>query len=107
MIATTKATIHLADPEEQVVVEVDGRDRRAFEIKGRRDLGLPHGDLQAQIKAAAESWMAWVCWHAATRTGEPVGSWAEFDARLVAVEPDDDGGDSSDADPTRPAASAG
>jgi len=104
MIGTTKATVHLADPEESLVVEVDGRDRRAFEVRGRRDLGLPMGELQEQIKAAAESWMAWVCWHAAKRDGLAVGTWQEFDARLVGVEPDED---SLPPDPTRPAASAG
>jgi hypothetical protein len=101
VIATTKATVHLADPEQQIVVEVDGRDRRAFEIKGRRDLGLPQADLQTQIKSAAESWMAWVCWHAAKRDGAEVGSWAEFDARLVGVEPEED--DPVPMDPTKPA----
>lgn len=98
-----KATVHLADPEEQLVVEIDGRDRRAFEILGRRDLGLPQGPLQDQIKANAESWMAWVSWHAARRADLATAEkWPAWNARLVAVEPDQDTLDT--LDPTPPAA---
>ena len=102
-----KATVHLADPEEVLVLEMDARDRRAFELRGRKDLGLnPVGDLQSQIKAVSESWMAWCCWHAAVVRGgrsDLPATYAEWDARLVAVVPEDTG----DEDPTGPAASAG
>lgn len=106
MIGTVKATLHLADPEDQVVVEVDGRDRRAFELRGRRDFDLPpFGDLQAQIKSMSESWMGWLCWHAlAVRGGqEQYGTWPEFNNRLVAVVPDEEAPQTGD-DPTGPAA---
>ena len=104
MIGTTKATVYLADPEEQIAVEVDGRDRRAFEMTGRKDLGLPpFGDLQAQIKSMSESWMAWLCWHAlAVRGGDSsYGTFEAFAGRLVAVDPDSNA-EAAD-DPTRPA----
>jgi hypothetical protein len=103
VIGTIKTTLYLADPEEQVVVEVDGRDRRAFEMKGRKDFGLPpFGDLQAQIKSMSESWMAWLCWHALVVRGgqSQFGDWEQFEARLVGVEPDEQ---ATGDDPTQPA----
>lgn len=104
-----KVTVHLADPEETVIVDVDGRDRRAAEMSLGRILGRPASvpwvDL---LQTAPETALAWQAWHAARRTGEPFGSadWQTAEARILELEidPADETAGEILPDPTKPAA---
>lgn len=97
-----KATVILADPEERHEVEIDGRDRRAFE-RAIPKLDLPVRAVKDVAGACPETYVAFLAWHALTRGGLDL-TFPAFETRLVEVI-----GVSQDAteDPTMPAASAG
>jgi hypothetical protein len=103
-----KLSIELVDPTETLAVEVDGRDRRAFELLGAKALGLPAGlSLQTATQAYPENYLLWLGWHAATKRGErqDLGAWDTFTDRVAEVEPEEHAGAADDlGDPTRPAA---
>jgi hypothetical protein len=100
-----KAGITLCDPEESLAVEIDARDRRAWEVKGRKACGLPAGPLRDVIREAPETYVAWIAWHAAAVRGgrKDLGDFAAFDARLAEVSDFDAGEDELLGDPTGPA----
>lgn len=109
MIGATKSTVHLADPEEEIVVETDGRDRRAFEQRGWMDLGMQRPtNVQEFIASHPETWIAWTAYNALTTRGgrDDLGKWKAYEQRVVAVVPDA-ATEEGVGDPTRPAASAG
>ena len=82
-----KVVLGLSDPEEQFTVEVDARDRRAFERAGANALGLK-GALQDEIRRIPDSYIAWLSWHAARRTGLIDVGYDDFDKRLTDIDPD-------------------
>lgn len=84
-----KVLVLLSDPESRLPVEIDARDRRAFERDGTAALKLK-GQLKDIIHAAPETYVAWLAWHALTRTGALNIPWTSFDKRLVAVENEDE-----------------
>ena len=103
-----KLTLHLADPEETLVVDMDARDRRAFERAGYKGIGMT-SNTQDGVKARPENWLSWVSWHALHRQNLTDQSYDEFEARLVETERDDDDADDGAGlgDPTGPATWAG
>ena len=95
-----KATILLDGPEERIPVEIDARDRRAFERLARRDLGkVAEGALSDVIRAIPETYMAWCAWHAWTRDGARY-SWPDAEKRIARVVVEDEAEET--ADPTQP-----
>jgi hypothetical protein len=101
-----KITLTLTDPEDQMVVDFDARDRRAFERAGYKALGLS-GPLQAAVQTIPDTYMAWLCWHAAKRAGLTDLPFDDFDNRLLDFEPDEHDAEELLGDPTKPATSAG
>lgn len=100
-----KLTIILADPEASEAVEIDGRDRRAFERIGRKALGFPQaGSMKDAVAAAPESYMIWLAYHALAVRGQrkEFGDWNAFEARVVTAEAEDTEEDIL-GDPTSPA----
>lgn len=96
-----KINVTLADPEEQVLTEVDARDRRAFERRGRKELSLPlNGSLQDVVQANPETYLAWLAWNSLVRAGG-AARWADFEARVVATELVDAGEGNPFGDPTQ------
>lgn len=82
--------MRLAEPEESYPIEIDGRDRRAFEREARRELGPTiNGPLQDVIRSMPETYLLWLAWHALKRGGTAI-PWADFEARTVLVESEDD-----------------
>lgn len=101
-----KATIVLVDPEERHVVEIDSRDRRAFEVVGRRDLGkeLAGMPLTEVLRAVPETYAAWLAWHALTRTKTIDTPWPEFSERFLEAQ---GWADEPELDPTSPGRTPG
>ena len=101
-----KATVHLTDPEEHLPVEVDARDRRAFERVAKRELGAAaQGHLKDVINNIPETYVCWMAWHALTvRTRASTLSWQDFDNRVVEVEMLED---ADEMDPTQPGVTGG
>ena len=105
-----RLTATLVDPDEVLTIEIDARDRRAFERAGARAMGLS-GNLQAAIQTMPDTYLAWLAWHAAARRGDrdDLGSFDDFDARLAdvaSIDVDEDGeeaGGGELGDPTKPA----
>lgn len=96
-----KFTVHLADPEEVFSVDVDARDRRAFEMQSRRVFGTAaDGQLRTVATSMPENYSYWCAWHALCKRGTVALTWEQFDARAVHLESDDSEDD--DADPTQP-----
>lgn len=99
-----KIEILLDGPEEQLVVDFDARDRRAFERVGGRDVGLVGPALVDGNPRMPESQLAWIGWHACKRQGLLTLTWAEFEARCAAATANlDDDPDNGLGDPTGPA----
>ena len=96
-----KATVVLVDPEDQLRVETDARDMRAFERDGRRLLKLPEtGPVKAAAEPSPGMFLAYLVWHAMCRdklTDLGFATWER--TRLVEVVPD---GEEELPDPTRP-----
>lgn len=103
--------VKLADPDEEVRVEVDARDRLAFEKVGRKEAGLPqNGPLADAIAWAPETYGIWLCWHASARLHGPNGSFTQFQGRVTGVTlemSEQEARASGLGNPTSPAASAG
>lgn len=102
-----KLTVRLADPEAVEIVEVDGRDRRAFERFGRRALGLPAtGTIREVILSAPELYSAWLGYNALVTRGKRTefGKWEDFEARVLECTTEDiDEAEGIFGDPTTPA----
>jgi len=80
-----KVEIVLAD--RTLPVEIDARDRRAFEVIGRPALGLQRDvALDTIPKLAPESYVLWLAWHAAHREGLTTDAFPEFEATVLEVE---------------------
>lgn len=87
-----KATVRL--PTTEYVVDIDARDRRAFERQS--DVALPPtGSLQELAQRMPETYLAWLAWHASKREGVAM-SWREFDEVLLEVSQDEGGDDMPD-----------
>ena len=86
-----------------VPVEIDARDRRAFEVIGRPALGLNKDVALASIPSLApESYVLWLSWHAAHREGLTDSTFPDFEAECIEVlNLTDEGADIPD--PTRAA----
>ncbi len=107
-----KLTVRLADPDGEEIVDIDGRDRRAFERYGRKATGLPlTGSLKDCIVSAPELYSAWLCYNALVVRGKRTefGRWEEFEARVIECVTDEDIDELEGVfgDPTTPATSAG
>lgn len=92
-----------------VGVDIDARDRRAFEKSGFRDIGVSQRAPIRDIAAAQpETYTTWLAWHAMVRSGATVERYADFEARVVALR-EEDADDAADllGDPTAPATSGG
>jgi len=93
-----KATIHLVEPETAYPVDIDARDRRAFERAGRVQLGkIALGSLKEVVASIPETYTLWLAWHALQRSGVAL-DWETFEDRVVEVESTDNG--EMEADPT-------
>jgi len=92
----------LADPAQEILVEVDGRDRRAAEKLVWKLLGLPAGTSMADIyKGYPETSLAWIAWHAAQREGLVSVPFKDLEPRLLEVKQEDDEDEENPvADPT-------
>ena len=100
-----KFTIHLADPEETVIADVDARDRRAFEMQSRREFGrAADNPLRDVANSMPETYTFWLAWHAASTRGGLKLTWPEFDARAVHLETS---GEDDELDPTNPGPTPG
>lgn len=88
-----KINVDLADPEEHMLTEIDARDRRAFERRGRKELGLPlNGTLQEVVQANPETYLTWLAWHSLVRGNGLKQPYAEFESRVLGTELLDAGG---------------
>jgi hypothetical protein len=107
-----KIRLTLDGPEEVVAVDVDARDRRAFERAGATAVGLKRSgsdfltDVRSQMP---ETYSIWLAWHALAKRGgrTDLGTFDEFDARVADMDTDDAATPSDLGDPTQPAPSAG
>lgn len=99
-----KLTVRLAEPEAEYTVDVDARDRRAFERDAGGQLKLPKGgSLRDVVNALPETYVAWLAWHALTVRGSTLSlGWPQFDERLVEVVNDGDGDAAPDPTLTAP-----
>lgn len=96
-----KATVVLADTE-PMVVDIDARDRRAWEREARNYIdALPQGDLRAVAGAMPETYVAWLTWHACTREGLTRLSWQAFESQLLEVDSDESDTGGGLPDPTQ------
>lgn len=96
-----KATITLADTE-TMVVDIDARDRRAWEREARSYIdNLPQGDLRTVAAAMPETYVAWLAWHACGREGLTRLSWQTFEGQLLEVDSDEETGTGGLPDPTQ------
>lgn len=70
-------------------IEIDARDRRAFERLARQDIPtLPTGTLRDIAAAMPETYLAWLAWHASKRDGRTDVTFAAFEAELLEVKGD-------------------
>ena len=92
----------LADPAQEILVEVDGRDRRAAEKLVWKLLGLPVGTPMTDVyKGYPETAVAWIAWHAAVREGHLNGPFKDVEPRILEVAQEDtDEDEEAIADPT-------
>jgi hypothetical protein len=97
-------TVHLADPEELLVVDTDARDNRNFEKVGMLQLG-GRGTIKGWLETHPGMFHAWVTWNAARRQGLTELTWEEWDGRVTQIDSDRAGGELPD--PTNGEASAG
>ena len=102
-----RGVVTLADRPEPLRVEVDARDRLAFERIGRKQTGLPtSGPLQDAVATSPETYTVWLCWHAARRIHGEESSFDGFAERVTGVELEVTAAEARAAglgDPTRPA----
>lgn len=77
----------ILENKEPIVVNIDARDRRAFEIVGRKEFGIPsNANLQDAVKGIPESYIGWLSWHAISRTNGYKENWQTFESQLLRVE---------------------
>ena len=92
-----KVTVVLENEEHRV--EVDARDRRAFERLARADIGpsFPKGSLRDVVQTIPETYLAWLAYHATKRAGY-LGeiTWVEFERQLLEVQAETEEGDGLD-----------
>lgn len=95
-----KATVVLVDPVEEMRVETDARDLRAFERDGRKAIGVPVGPVKDAAAVSPNLFVAWLVWHAMCRDKMTDLGFAQWErTRLVEVLVD---GPEELPDPTRP-----
>lgn len=96
-----KATVVLCDPDERVAVQLDARDRRAFEM-ARTGLGLPRGPVKEIAAEFPDTYVGYMAWHAMKRARNgTTPDWATFSERLADIE--FIGKEDDDPDPTKAA----
>lgn len=79
-----KAEVILTD--RVIPVEIDARDRRAFEVVGRKQLGMPLSmSLAEAVKVMPESWVLWLAWHALRRNGQITQEFDTFNDEVMDV----------------------
>ena len=101
-----KVTVTLADPEDRLTFESDLRDVTAFDLTGRKQLGVPFQITgEAYRQAAPTVYAQWLSWNAARRQNLYPGDFDSWVARVTALAVEDDG--SLGLDPTSPAAPPG
>lgn len=95
--------VTLTDPPETLTVDHDARDRRAAELRfGALVKARPGTPMRTLMEAHPETWISWICWHAATRQHVTDITWDQWSGR--ALEVTDEGTDSGVLpDPTNPA----
>lgn len=87
-----RATIEGINPliDDIVIVDIDARDRRAFEREGRKEFGIPtSANMQEAVQGIPESYVGWLVWHSLKRANnrKDIDSWKDFESRLIRTEP--------------------
>jgi hypothetical protein len=85
-----KAEIILDDAA-PLPVEIDARDRRAFEVLGRKQLGIAASLTMTElVKVNPETYVLWLAWNALRRQKLLDITYAELDSRTIEVRQLDD-----------------
>lgn len=82
----TVSVVTLADPEEELEVEMDGRDQRAAEVAFPALVKAKGAPVRQIIESHPLLYTAWVAWHAATRAGATSLGWVEWERRVLTIE---------------------